>query len=148
MVSKKNNLGWNHDCKGSIHRYKMNLYQGGIIFASSFHDKFYIGSMGMNTKVQGRLPPLQCTTFHSLLIFEEIVVLRIYPVKHQKSMTRITFEFTRIRESIGSTHRDIFTKLYNTITGATGTRSKVKGWQFGVDDTIRQRHFVSGESPQ
>ena len=50
----------------------MNLYQGVISFTSSFHDKFYIGSMGMNAKVQGRLPLLQCITFHSLLIFEEI----------------------------------------------------------------------------
>jgi hypothetical protein len=28
--------------------------------------------MGMNAKVQGRLPLLQCITFHSLLAFEEI----------------------------------------------------------------------------
>ena len=93
-------------------------------------------------------PTFQCITFYSLLVFEEIVVLKIYLVKHPKSMTRITFEFTRIRKSIGSTHRDIFTKLYNTMTGATGTRLKAKGWRYRVDDTIRQRHFVSGESHQ
>ena len=29
--------------------------------------KIYIVSMGMNINVQGRLPLLQCTTFHSLL---------------------------------------------------------------------------------
>jgi hypothetical protein len=28
--------------------------------------------MGMNTKVQGRLPLIRCITFHSLLVFEEI----------------------------------------------------------------------------
>ena len=32
--------------------------------ARSFHDKFHIVSVGMNTKVQGRLPLLQCITFH------------------------------------------------------------------------------------
>ena len=81
--------------------------KGVIIFTSSFHDKFYIGSMGMNTKVQGRLPLLQCITFYSLLVFEEFVVRKIYLVKHQKSMTHVSFEFTRIREGIGSTHRGI-----------------------------------------
>ena len=42
------------------------------------HDKFYIVSMGMNTKVQGRLPLIQCITFHSLLDFDEVVVLEFY----------------------------------------------------------------------
>ena len=63
--------------------------------------------MGMNTKVQGRLPLLQCITFHSLLVFEEFVVRKIYLVKHQKSKTHISFKFTRIREGIGSTRRGI-----------------------------------------
>ena len=78
-----------------------------IIFTSSFHDKFYIGFMGMNTKVQGLLPLLQCITFHSPLIFEEFVVRKIYLVKHEKNMTHVSFEFTRIREGIGSSHCDI-----------------------------------------
>ena len=40
------------------------IYTKGIIIVTmSFHDKFYIVSMGMNTKVQGRLPLLQCITF-------------------------------------------------------------------------------------
>ena len=81
--------------------------KGVIIFTSSFHDKSYIGSMGMNTEVQGRLPLLQCITFHSLLVFEKFVVRKIYLVKHQKSMTHISFEFTRISEGIGSTRRGI-----------------------------------------
>src|SRR3954464_1458872 len=84
------------------------IYTKGIIIVTrSFHDKIYIVSMGMNTKVQGRLQLLQCITFHSPLVFEEVVVRKIYLVKHQKSMTHISFEFTRIREGIGSTHRGI-----------------------------------------
>ena len=47
-----------------------------VIITRSFHDRIYIVSMGMNTKVQGRLPLLQCITFHSLLIFQEVVVLK------------------------------------------------------------------------
>src|SRR4051812_40708888 len=49
-----------------------------IIVTRSFHDKFYIVSIGMNTKVQGRLPPLQCITFNSLLGFDEFVLLEIF----------------------------------------------------------------------
>ena len=43
------------------------------------------------TQVQGRLPLLQCITFHSLLTFDEVAVLKFYLVKHQKSMTRENF---------------------------------------------------------
>ena len=35
-----------------------------VIIIRSFHDRIYIVSMGMNTKVQGRLPLPQCITFH------------------------------------------------------------------------------------
>ena len=48
-----------------------------ITVTRSFHDKFHIVSMGTNTKVQGRLPLLQCITFHPLLDFDEVVVLEI-----------------------------------------------------------------------
>jgi hypothetical protein len=65
-----------------------NYTKGTINVTRSFHDKIYIVSMGMNAKVQGRPPLLQCITLHSLLVFEEIEVLKIYLVKHQKSMTR------------------------------------------------------------
>ena len=44
-----------------------------IVVTRSFHDRSYIVSMGMNTKVQGRLPLLQCITFQSLLAFDEVV---------------------------------------------------------------------------
>ena len=54
------------------------IYTQEIIFVTrSFHDKFYNVSMGMNTKVQGRLPLLQCNTFHPLLAFDEVVILKI-----------------------------------------------------------------------
>jgi hypothetical protein len=147
MGAKENNMNGTTVAKDPAMDTRW-IYAKGVIVTRSFHDRIYIVSMGMNRNVQGRLPLLQCITFHSLLVFEEMVVLKIYLVKHQKSMTRITFEFTRIRESIGSTHRDIFTKLYNTIIGVTNTRSKAKGWRYGVDDAIRQRHFVAGESHQ
>ena len=42
-----------------------------VIIARRFHDRIYIVSMGMNTKVQGRLPLCQCITFHSPLIFQK-----------------------------------------------------------------------------
>ena len=43
------------------------------------------------TQVQGRLPLLQCITFHPLLAFDEVAVLKFYLAKHQKSMTRENF---------------------------------------------------------
>src|SRR4051812_19187324 len=68
------------------------IYTKGIIIVTrSFHDKFYIVSMGMNSKVQGRLPLLQCITFHSLLDFDEVVVLEFYLAQHQLSMTHRSF---------------------------------------------------------
>jgi hypothetical protein len=75
--------------------------------------------MGMSTEVQGRLPLLQCITFHSLLVSEEIVVLKIYPVKHQKSMTRRIFWVLADGRSIGSTHRDIL-RIHTTINQDMG----------------------------
>ena len=147
MRSKKNNHGRNHGCKGSIYRYQMSLYKEIIIFTSSFHDKFYIGSMGMNTKVQGRLPLLQCITFHSLLVFEEFVVRKIYLVKHQKSMTHISFEFTRIREGIGSTRRGIL-GTYTTNFRIKIYQLESRAWLTKADDRIYQRHYVSGQNSQ
>jgi hypothetical protein len=143
-MGSRRKYGRNHNCKGSIRRYKLNLYQGNNWFKRSFHDKFCIESMSKNTKVQGRPPLLQCITFHSLLAFEEIVVLRIYLVKHQKSMTRITFEFTRIRESIGSTQRDNFTKLYNH-QPKQGVRVRKQSIEVKTDDTIYRRYWVPRE---
>ena len=101
---------------------------------SNFHDKFYIGSMGMNTKVQGRLPLLQCIIFHSLLVFEEFVVRKIYLVKHHKSKTHISFKFTRIREGIGSTRRGILgtyttnfrIKIYQLESRAVLTKQRIQ----------------------
>ena len=81
--------------------------QGIIIVTRSFHDKFYILSMGMNTKVQGRLPLLQCITFHPLLDFDEVVVLELYLVYHQQSMTRRSFGVHTDDGGIDTTHRDI-----------------------------------------
>ena len=57
--------------RNDVHGYQMNLLQGDNHFKRSFHDKVYIVSMGMNTKVQGRLPLLQCITFHSPLVFRQ-----------------------------------------------------------------------------
>ena len=35
-----------------------DIFKEIVIIARSFHDRIYIVSMGMNTKVQGRLPLL------------------------------------------------------------------------------------------
>ena len=61
------------------------------IITRSSHDRIYIVPMGMNTKVQGRLPLPQCITFHSLLIFDGVVVLKFYLVNHQENMIRENF---------------------------------------------------------
>ena len=101
-----------------------------ILFTSSFHDKFYIGSMGMNVKVQGRLPLIQCLTFHSLLVFEEMVVRKIYLVKHQKSMTRITFEFTHIGGKHMFDPSGQLRNIYHKLAGVMNSSSEAEhGWQ-------------------
>ena len=143
MESRKNNHGRNHGCKGSIHRYHMLVIKEIVIITRSFHDRIYSVSMGMNTKVQGRLPLLQCITFNSLIVFEEFVVRKIYLVKHQKSMTHISFEFTRIREGVGSTHQGIL-GTYTTNFGVNITSSKVDH-RSKADDTIYQRHYIPME---
>ena len=79
MESKKNNHGRNHGCKGSIHRYHMLAIKEIVIITRSFHDRIYIVSMGMNTKVQGRLPLLQSITLHSLLVLIMALVLKVLP---------------------------------------------------------------------
>ena len=56
--------------KGQIPDIRWTYTKGIINLREAFNDKIYIVSMGMNTKVQGRLPLLQCITFHSLLIFQ------------------------------------------------------------------------------
>ena len=60
--------------RGSITDARGIYTKGVIIVTRRFHDKFYIVSMGMNTKVQGRLPLLQCITYQSLLAVGEVVV--------------------------------------------------------------------------
>ena len=79
MGSKKNNHGRNHGCKGSIHGYHMLVIKEIVIITRSFHDRIYIVSMGMNTKVQGRLPLPQCIIFHSLLVSIMALVLKVIP---------------------------------------------------------------------
>ena len=116
-------------------------------FARSFHDKFHIGSTGMSTWAQGRLPLLQCITFHSLLVFEEIVVRKIYLVKHQKSMTHISFEFTWISEGIGSTRRGIL-GTYTTNFRIKIYQLESRAWLTKADDRIYQRQYVSGQNSQ
>src|SRR6187399_1020586 len=98
-MESRGEYGRNHDFKGSLQRYKMNLYQGSNSFTSSFHDKFYIGSMGMNTKVQGRLPLIQCLTFHSLLVFEEIVESKNLFDETRVDITRIVFDSHRLERA-------------------------------------------------
>ena len=46
-----------------------------IVVTRSFHDKFYIVSIGMNTKVEGRIPLLNVSPFNSFLGFDEVVLL-------------------------------------------------------------------------
>ena len=128
MGSKKNNHGQNHGCKGPNIDTRWTYNKGIIIITRSFHDKFYIGSMGMNTKVQGRLPLLQCITFHSLLTFEEVVVLKFYLAKYQKNMTRENSRIPQIKEGIGSTHQGILV-TYTISFKSKYTSSKAEhGW--------------------
>ena len=99
--------------------------------------------MGMNTSSRS-LPLLQCITFHSLLVFEEIVVRKIYLVKHQKSMTHISFEFTWISEGIGSTRRGIL-GTYTTNFGIRIYQLESRAWLTKGEDSIYQRLYVSKE---
>ena len=46
-------------------------------FARSFRDGLH-RFHGHEHKVQGRLPLLQCITFHSLLAFDDVVMLKFY----------------------------------------------------------------------
>ena len=55
--------------KGQIPDIRWTYTKGIVIISRSFHDRIYIVSMGMNTKVQGRLPLLQ--SFHSRLAFRK-----------------------------------------------------------------------------
>ena len=48
-------------------------------FARSFHDKFHIGSMGMNIEFKVDSHFSKCIPFHSLLAFDEVVVLKVLP---------------------------------------------------------------------
>ena len=57
--------------------------KGAIVFTRSFHDRFYVVSVGMNTKVQGRLPLLQCITFQSLLAHMRVVGLQTHLTEGQ-----------------------------------------------------------------
>ena len=60
------------------------MYIQGIIIATrSFHDKFYIVSMGMNTKVQVDSHFFNVIPFIPLFGFDEVVVLDLYLVWHQ-----------------------------------------------------------------
>jgi hypothetical protein len=71
-------------------RNTKRIIQMNEYFARSFHDGIH-RFHGHEHKVQGQLPLLQCITFHSLLVFEEVVVFKIYLAKHYKSMTRENF---------------------------------------------------------
>ena len=50
MELKGNNHGQNHGCKGPNIDNRRTYNKGISIIIRSFHDKFHIGSMGMNTK--------------------------------------------------------------------------------------------------
>ena len=54
-----------------------------------------------------------------------------------------TFEFTQIKEGIGSTHRGIV-ETYTTTSGVDNTSLKVEHCS-KADDTIYQRHYISEE---
>ena len=69
------------------------IYTKGIIIVTrSFHDKFYIVSMGMNTKVQGRSHFFNVSPFNSLLGFDEVVLLEflsgVTPIEHNPQKFR------------------------------------------------------------
>ena len=103
--------------------------------------------MGMNTKVQGRLPLLQCITFHSLLVFEEIVVQRIYLAKYQKSKTR---ENSRVHTDYGRHKFNPSGHFYESIQPSTKQKIRVRKQSIEVkaDDTIYRRYYVSGKNSQ
>ena len=125
MESKKNNHGWNHGCKGSIHRYHRLVIKEIVIVTRSFHDRIYIASMGMNTSSRSTpTSPKHNLTFTSL--FDNGISVEsftwwntrwVWPVK--------TSEFTHIKEGIGSTHQGIL-GTYTTNFGVNNTSSKVE----------------------
>ena len=76
--------------KGQIPDIKWT-YTKGII---NFREALMIRSTSCPwawTQVQGRLPLLQCITFHLIPTFDEVAVLKFYLAKHQKSMIRENF---------------------------------------------------------
>ena len=97
--------------------------------------------MGMNTKVQGRLPRPQCITLHLPPLFE-VVVLKSYMTMRQQGITRITFEVTQIKEGIGSTHQGIL-GTYTTSFKSKYHQLESRAWLTKGEDTIYQRHYVS-----
>ena len=147
MESKENNYGRNHGCKGPNIDTRWTYHKGIIIITRSFHDKFHIGSMGMNTKVQGRLPLLQCITFHSLLIFEEIAGQKIYLAKYQKSKTRGN---SRVHTDYGRHKFNPSGHFYESIQPSTKQKIRVRKQSIEVkaDDTIYRRYYVSGKNSQ
>ena len=94
--------------------------------------------MGMNTKVQGRLPLLQCITFHSLLVFEEIVVQRIYLAKYQKSKTR---ENSRVHTDYGRHKFNPSGHFYESIQPSTKQRYEFKS---RVSESKQMIQFTEG----
>ena len=126
MESKKNNHGWNHGCKGSIHRYHMLVIKEIVIITRSFHDRIY-RVHGHEHKVQGRLPLLQCITFHSLLTFDEVAVLKFYLVKHIRVWLVKTSELPHSKEGIGSTHQGIL-RTYTTNFNSKYHQLESRAW--------------------
>ena len=116
-----------------------DIFKEIVIIARSFHDNFHIGSMGMNTNVQGRLPFLQCITFHSLLVFEEIVAQKIYLAKYQKSKTR---ENSRVHSNYRRQKFNPSGHFYESIQPSTKQKIRVRKQSIKVkaDDTIYRRY--------
>ena len=138
MESKGNNHVQNHGCKGPNIDTRWTYNKGIIIITRSFHDKFYIGSMGMNTRVQGRLPLLQCITFHSLLVFQRKCSAEDLSGEYQKSKTR---ENSRVHSDYGGHKFNPSGHFYESIPPSTSKRYEFKS---RVSKSKRMIQFTEG----
>src|SRR4051812_30642097 len=111
--------------------------QGIIIVTRSFHDKFYIVSMGMNTKVQGRLPLLQCITFQFTSWFRRschvVILSGVTPVEHNPEKFRGSPGWSKDRYNASG---NIYESIRQT-SEERGTPLKVeyRGQSRGYDST-------------
>ena len=122
-----------------------DIFKEIVIIARSFHNRIYIMSMGMNTKVQGRLPLLQCVTFHSLLAFDGVLVLESIWRNTRRVWLVKTLGFKRIRGGIGSTHRGVL-GTYSTNFRSKQHKLESRAWLTKGEDTITKGIMYLGKN--